>query len=328
VQYRQLRLTPPHGRRLGQATSFEASFGGAEANVAVSLANLGHASWFASRVPENDIGQTAVDELRRYGVRDDWILRGGPRLGVFYLECGAGHRPSSVIYDRAHSSFSDLSPGEFDWERILSGASWFHVSGITPGLGEGPRSALAAALSVARSKNVVTSIDVNYRSQLWGPERAGEVLSTIIPAVKVLIVNIEHARILFGIGAREKITADACRECADALRARFGCPTIAVTVRRSPSAFDTTWWACVSGSAGFHVTRSYDIHLVDRVGSGDAFAAGLIHGILTGMGDAAAAEFGSAAACLCHSMPGDFNLASAEEIQRLASGGEGDHLRR
>jgi 2-dehydro-3-deoxygluconokinase len=161
-----------------------------------------------------------------------------------------------------------------------------------------------------------------------GIERAGEVLSTIIPAVKVLIVNIEHARILFGICAREQITADGCRECADALRARFGCPTIAVTVRRSPSAFDTTWCACVSGSSGFHVTRSYDIHLVDRVGSGDAFAAGLIHGILTGMGDAGAAEFGSAAACLCHTMPGDFNLVSLNEVQQLVSAGESGRVQR
>ena len=329
-----LRLTPPHGRRLGQTTSFEASFGGAEANVAVALAQWGVAARFVTAVPDQPLGQAALNALRSHGVNTQHVLRQGTRLGLYYLEAGAAQRPSRVIYDRAHSAIAELEPGQIDCAAVLSGADWLHWSGITPALGASAAAATREVVQAAKQAGLTVSLDLNYRAQLWSPERAREVLTPLMQYVDILLGNEDDAAQVFGLkAARTDVAAGSldaaayCGVCEELLK-RFGLKLVAISLRESLSASDNRWSACLHDGHEFHVSRSYPIHVVDRVGSGDAFAAGLIYALRIGRRHRDALEFAVAASCLKHTIPGDFNLVSAAEVEALAAGAATGRIQR
>jgi len=314
-----LRLSPPGWGRFVQADAFDVHYGGAEANVAVALAGFGIDVDFVTKVPEHEIGQAAVNSLRRYGVGTGFVLRGGERLGIYFLEHGASQRPAKVIYDRAHSAVATAKPEEFDWREILRGAAWFHFSGITPALGEGPAAAVLHAVQAAKGLGVKVSADLNYRSKLWSAAQAGETMSRLLPYVDVLITNEHHAQQVFGIRA-EGAGSAGCKAVAEHLAERFGLRQVAITARESLSASVHSFSALLYTGGELYKSRRYTIQMVERVGGGDAFAAGLIYALLTGMAGEEAVEFAAAAACLKHTIPGDFNLASVHEVQALAAG--------
>ncbi len=326
-----LRLDPPGLDRLTQAENFRARYTGAEANVAVSLAGFGVDAYAVSKVPAHEIGQACINYLRRFGVNTDFIVRGGDRLGVLYVETGYSQRPSNVVYDRAHSSIRELRPGELDWTRILTGKDWFHFSGTAPALGENVAAVLEEALQAAHKLGVTTSCDCNYRSKLWTPEEAGRVLSRLLNRVNVFVGGAEDAERLFGIRppANIQMQEAACAEfAAGRLRERFGFTWVAMTLRTGASASVNRYGGLVCSAEGCVSSRSYDIEIVDRVGAGDAFTAGMIFQILMGADAARVVEFAAAAACLKHTIPGDFNLVSVEEVHELLRGGEAGRVRR
>lgn len=329
-----LRLSPPGYQRFVQASSFEATYGGGEANVAVSLANYGLDAYFVSKVPSHEIGQCAVNALRRLGVHTDYILRGGERLGIYFCENGASQRPSKVIYDRAHSSIAEVEPGEFDWPTILNGASWFHFTGIAPALGDNVAAATLAALKAAKSMGVKVSVDLNYRKKLWSPEKANRVMTELVQYVDVAIGNEEDAEKVFGIKAeasdvtKGELSMEGYRKVARELVERFGFKKVAITMRESLSASDNNWSGMLYDGHDFYQSGKYHVHIVDRVGGGDSFAAGLIYALLTGADSQDALEFAVAASCLKHSIPGDFNLVSVPEVLMLAGGDASGRVQR
>jgi 2-dehydro-3-deoxygluconokinase len=329
-----LRLSPPHGQRLTQATSFEACFGGAEANVAVALAQMGVRSRFVTAVPEHAIGQAAVNALRSLGVETRGVLRQGRRLGIYYLEPGAAQRPSQVIYDRADSSISELRPGQVDWEALLQDARWFHWSGITPALSANAARVLAEALAIAKRNGATVSVDLNYRVKLWSPQRAREVMTPLMDYVDIAIGNEEDAARIFGLRAGDsdaaagQLDVAAYQAVTEGLIERFGLRMAAITLRESLSATENRWSACLHDGQRFLQSRQYMVHVVDRVGSGDAFAAGLIGALIAGKEAPAALEFAVAASCLKHSIRGDFNRVSVAEIEALAAGDASGRIRR
>ncbi|HEY8392374.1 MAG TPA: sugar kinase [Capillibacterium sp.] len=329
-----LRLSPPGYQRFVQASSFDVVYGGGEANVAVSLANFGLDSYFVSKIPPHEIGQCAVDHLRRYGVHTDYILRGGERLGIYFLEIGASQRPSKVIYDRAGSAIAQVQAGEFDWDRILDSAAWFHFTGITPALGDGPAAATLEAVQTAKAKGVKVSADLNYRKKLWTPEKANRVMSKLMEYVDVAIGNEEDAEKVFGIKAgRTDVTSgrldrEGYEEVARQLVERFGFAQVALTLRESLSASDNNWSALLYDGRTFYHSRVYKVHIVDRVGGGDSFAGGLIYALLSGKTLQEALEFAVAASALKHSIFGDFNLVSAAEVETLAGGDASGRVQR
>ncbi|OPZ65319.1 MAG: 2-dehydro-3-deoxygluconokinase [Firmicutes bacterium ADurb.Bin506] len=329
-----LRLSPPGYGRFVQATSFDAVYGGGEANVAASAANFGLDSYFVTKVPSHEIGQSAVNSLRALGVDTRYILRGGDRLGIYFCENGASQRASKVIYDRANSSISQVQPGEFDWDKILEGAEWFHFTGITPALGDNVAAVTKEALVAARRLGVKVSADLNYRKKLWSKEKAGRVMSELMGYVDVLIGNEEDAESVFGIKAtgsdvtRGEVSAEAYVEVARKLVERFDFERVAITLRESRSASDNGWAGMLYDGATAHVSRKYDVHIVDRVGGGDAFAGGLIYALLSGMQDQEAVEFAAAASCLKHSIVGDVNLVSVDEVKALAGGDKSGRVQR
>ena len=328
-----LRLSTPGHRRFSQAQRFDATYGGGEANVAASLAHFGLDAYFVTQLPENPIGDAALGHLRRYGVRSDYIARGGHRLGIYFLETGASQRSSKVVYDRAGSAVNDLAAGDIDWETVFDGAQWFHWTGITPALGEQPRRALRAALEAAQAQGVTVSCDLNYRGKLWTVEEAQETMRPLMEHVNVCIANEEDADRCLGMAAgTTDVEAGELDEAgyarlAENLRSEYDFEAVAITLRESFSASDNGWSAMLLGTAGGAAplgepTRSehYEIRLVDRVGGGDSFAAGLIYGLLTKDQAADALEFAVAASCLKQTIPGDFNLSTAEEVEQLARG--------
>lgn len=329
-----LRLSPPAFRRFLQAEGFELTYSGAEANVAVTLANFGLEASFVSKVPDNDIGQAAINYLRRYGVKTDGVLRGGNRLGLFYLEMGASQRSSKVIYDRAASSFSEVEPNEFDWTRILENAVWFHLTGITPALGAGPEKAALEAVKIADSLGIKVSIDLNYRAKLWDSKRANKVMTEFMPYVDLLVCNEEDAEKVFGIAALDsdvssgQINEAGYRWVARELTNRFGLQKVAITLRKSITASDNGWSALLYADGEFYHSKEYRIHIVDRVGGGDSFSGGLIYSLLSGKSPQDALEFAVAASCLKHSIFGDFNLASLSEVENLVSGDASGRVQR
>jgi 2-dehydro-3-deoxygluconokinase len=325
-----LRLAPEGYRRFTQARRFGASYGGGEANVAVSLANFGLDAAFVTKLPAHEIGQAAVNSLRQFGVDTSRILRGGGRIGVYYLEKGASQRSSKVIYDRAGSAIAAARPGDFDWERILDGARWFHFTGITPALGEGPAELCFEACRTARAKGITVSCDLNYRKKLWTREKAGEVMARLAPLVDVCIANEEDAAEVFGIKAENtdvdsgRINREGYREAARVLADRFGFKLTAVTLRESLSADDNLWAAMLYDGSDCFFSRTYKVHIVDRVGGGDSFGAGLIYGVIKNLGPRETVEFAAAASCLKHSIEGDFNQVSVDEVNKLIrEGGSG-----
>lgn len=321
-----LRLSPPGYQRFVQATSFDAVYGGGEANVAVSLANYGLDAYFVTKVPDHDIGQCAVNALRSLGVHTDYVVRGGNRLGIYFCEPGASQRASRVIYDRANSAIAQIEPSELNWAEILRGAQWFHFTGITPALSDRAAAATLEAAKMARTMGIKVSADLNYRKKLWSQERACRVMSELMRYVDVVIGNEEDAEKIFGISAHSsdvtkgQLCMEAYQEVAQTLRRRFGFESVAITLRESISASDNIWSGMLYDGHDFHVSRKYAVHIVDRVGGGDSFAGGLIYALLTGMKGKDAVEFAAAASCLKHSVFGDFNMVSASEVEALVSG--------
>jgi 2-dehydro-3-deoxygluconokinase len=321
-----LRLTPEGYTRFVQAEHFGATYGGGEANVAVSLANFGMDAAFVTRLPGHEIGQAAVNSLRRYGVDTSKIIRGGQRVGIYYLEKGASQRPSKVIYDREGSAISQADQSDFDWEKIFKGADWFHFTGITPALGSNIAEICLEACRTAKANHMTVSCDLNYRKNLWSREEAGRTMEKLMPFVDICIANEEDAADVFGIKAENtdvntgKVSYDGYKEVAKKLEGRFGFEKVAVTLRGSVSANDNNWAAMLYDGGNYYFSNTYPIHIVDRVGGGDSFGAGLIYSLLSGYDAPSALEFAVAASCLKHTIEGDFNHASVSDVQRLAGG--------
>jgi 2-dehydro-3-deoxygluconokinase len=320
-----LRLAPPGYQRFLQSPAFEATFGGGEANVAVSLSHFGAQATFVTKLPANPIGDAAVGELLRHGVDTARIVRGGKRVGIYYCEKGASQRASKVVYDRQGSAIAEAAPSDFAWKDIFAGAKWFHFTGITPALSEAAAQATLEACQAAHAAGLTVSCDLNYRKNLWTPAQAQKVMSDLMPHVDVLFANEEDAEKVFGIRAQGSDVASgqlghaAYEDVARQLIQKFGFKKVAITLRTSRSANDNGWAALLfDGKA--HFSREYDIHIVDRVGGGDSFCAGLIFALLEGQTPAQAIEFATAASCLKHSIEGDFNLVSADEVRALAGG--------
>jgi 2-dehydro-3-deoxygluconokinase len=329
-----LRLAPEGYYRFTQAHTLGAAFGGGEANVAVSLANFGLDAAFVTKLPKHEIGQAAVNRLREFGVDTSGIVRGGGRVGIYFLEKGASQRPSKVIYDRAHSAIAEAVPEDFDWKTLLEGASWFHFTGITPALGDTAAAISAAACKAAKARGVTVSCDLNYRKNLWTREKAGEVMGGLMKYVDVCIANEEDAADVFGIHAKGsdvsggKISREGYEGVAKALAERFGFKKVAITLRESLSASDNNWAAMLYEGDAFYFSKKYPVHIVDRVGGGDSFGAGLIYGNLKSLGPRETIEFAVAASCLKHSIEGDFNLVSVDEVQKLADGDASGRVQR
>lgn len=330
-----MRLNPPGYLRFLQTESFEATYAGGEANVAVSLANYGNDAAFVSKVPEHEIGQNAVNALRKYGVDTSMILRGGPRLGIYFCEKGASQRGSKVIYDREGSSIAVTGRGEFDWDDIFADADWFHFTGITPALGGELPDICLDACKAAKAKGIIVSCDLNYRGKLWSREKAGEVMSQLMPYVDVCIANEEDAKDVFGIAAENtdinsgKLDKDGYISVARQLTDCFHFRAVAITLRGSISASDNNWSGMLYANGKAHFARNYLIHLVDRVGGGDSFGGGLIHAMRKWPNDPQQQiEFAVAASCLKQATEFDFNLASEKEVLALAGGNASGRVQR
>ncbi|MEE1279274.1 MAG: sugar kinase [Oscillospiraceae bacterium] len=321
-----LRLAPEGYYRFVQADKYGATFGGGEANVAVSLSNYGYDAAFVSKLPKHDIGQAAVNELRRYGVDTSKITRGGNRVGIYYLEKGASQRPSKVIYDRAYSAIAEATVADFDWDDIFEGADWLHFTGITPALGDNVAEICLAAVKTAKEKGLTVSCDLNYRKNLWTREKAGQVMAELMPYVDVCIANEEDASDVFGIKAantdvtKGEVNHDGYKDVAKQLADRFGFKYVAITLRESISANDNNWAAMLYDGKECYFSKKYKMHIVDRVGGGDSFGGGLIYSMLEGKEPQAIIEFAVAASCLKHSIEGDFNQVSVDEVTKLAGG--------
>ena len=321
-----LRLAPQGYDRFVQARSLDAVYGGGEANVAISLAQFGVASRYVTRLPAHEIGQAAVNTLRGFGVDTSCVLRGGDRVGIYFLEKGASQRPSKVIYDRAGSSIAAAKRGDFNWDSIFEEADWFHFTGITPALGPELAAICEEACIAAKAKGMTISCDLNYRKKLWTREEAGRVMSSLCRYVDVCIANEEDAKDVFGIEPEQnditggRLNHEGYRRVAARLAERFGFRKVAITLRGSISASENNWAAMIWENGSAYFSREYHIKIVDRVGGGDSFGAGLIYGLLNEKSPAEALEFAVAASCLKHTIEGDYNLVSAEEVQALAGG--------
>ncbi len=321
-----LRLSPPGYLRFEQARSFDAVYGGGEANVAVSLANYGVDACFVTKVPANPLGRAAVNEMRRYGVDTRFMQEGGERLGIYFLEKGASQRPSKVVYDRKLSAISQAATTDFDWQTIVAGADWFHFTGITPALGDNVAEAVGEACAAAKAAGLTVSCDLNFRKNLWSGEKAGRVMAAFMEHVDVCIANEEDAEKVFGIHAPGSdisggvLGREGYEAVARQLKDRFGFRVVAITLRGSISASDNNWAAMLYKDGTCHFSRSYPVHIVDRVGGGDAFAAGLIYALLNSYSDADALEFAAAASCLKHSIEGDANHVTIDEVKSLMAG--------
>lgn len=328
-----LRLTPPDLKRFIQTDSFNVIYGGGEANVSVSLANYGLETYYVTKLPDNPIGHAALNELRRYGVKTDYILRGGDRLGIYFCENGASQRPSNVIYDRAHSAIAEVQTGEYNWDEIFSDAEWFHYTGITPALSENMSEVTLESLKKAQEFDVKVSCDLNFRAKLWSQERAQEVMTELMDYTDIVIANEEDAEKVFGIKSGSDITSgeletEAYRDVAEQLINKFNLELVGSHLRESYSANDNGWQVVLFDGENFVQSTKYNVHIVDRVGGGDSFAGGLIYSLLTNKSLQEAAEFGAAASCLKQSIPGDFNHVSIGEVETLAGGNASGRVKR
>ena len=329
-----LRLAPKGYDRFVQTDVYGATYGGGEANVAVSLANYGMNAGFVSKLPKHEIGQAAVNALRQYGVDTSYIARGGERVGIYFLEKGASQRPSKVIYDRAGSAIATATGEDFDWNKIFEGADWFHFTGITPALGDSVAAVCLEACKAAKERGITVSCDLNYRNKLWSKEKAGKVMGELCRYVDVCISNEEDASDVFGIQSEgTEVTAGELnkagyREVAEKLTERFGFQKVAITLRTSISANDNKWAAMLYENGECYFSREYLMHIVDRVGGGDSFGGGLIYACLSEFAPQETIEFAVAASCLKHSVEGDFNLVTVEEVQKLAGGDASGRVQR
>jgi 2-dehydro-3-deoxygluconokinase len=329
-----MRLATKRYERFVQAREFEVGYTGAEANAAVSLVNYGMTAYVVSMVPDTEIGQACVDYIRQFGVNMDFVLRGGKRLGIFYLETGASQRPSKVIYDRAGSSITELKPGMVDWERVFSGKHWFHWSGTAPALSDSMAATTKEACTAAKRGGLLVSCDLNYRRKLWAPEKARQVMIDLMQYVDVLIGNEEDSAIVLGADpkgvdvTRGDLDVERYKEVAAELHRRFGFTYVATTLRESLSASENGWSCLLSDGQECYLSRKYRIWVVDRVGGGDSFSGGLIYGLLSGMSCQDTVEFAAAASCLKHTIHGDFNHVSREEVMSLVRGGGTGRIQR
>ncbi len=323
-----LRLAPNGYYRFFQNDQMQATFGGGEANVAVSLANFGLDSTYVTKLPSHAIGQAAVDSLRYFGVDTSKIVRGGDRVGIYYLEKGASQRGSVCIYDRAHSAIQEASASDFDWNTIFEGADWFHFTGITPALGPNVVEICREACKAAKAKGVKISCDLNYRGKLWTRAEAREAMTDLCQYVDVCISNEEDAKDVFGIEAEAtdiyagEINHEGYKSVAKQLADKFGFEKVAITLRESHSASDNGWSAMLFDGENYCFSKKYQLRIVDRVGGGDSFGAGLIYALVSGKSSQDAIEFAVAASALKHTIEGDFNRVSVSEVEKL-SGGDG-----
>lgn len=329
-----LRLEPEGYYRFVQVDRMTTTFGGAEANVAISLANFGMESCYVTKLPAHEIGQSAVNSLRRFGVDTSCIARGGDRIGIYYNERGASQRPSKCIYDRAHSAIAESTPQDFNWQEIFKDARWFHVTGVTPALGGNLPAITEQACIEAKKMGLTVSLDLNYRSKLWSKAQAKEVMEKIARHVDICIANEEDARDVFGIEAdgtdviSGKLNKEGYCKVAKKLADTYGFKQVAITLRTSINANNNRWSALLYDGKDFHFSREYDMVIVDRLGGGDSFCAGLIYSLTSGKTSQEAVEFASAASCLKHTIEGDFNMVSLEEVERLAKGDASGRIQR
>jgi 2-dehydro-3-deoxygluconokinase len=329
-----LRLNPQGYYRFVQASKFEASYAGGEANVAVALANFGIDAAFVSKIPSHEIGQSAVNSLRQFGVDTSAVIRGGNRLGVYFVEKGASQRGSKVIYDRSDSAIALAKREDFNWAAIFAGAQWFHVTGITPALGGDLPAICFDAVKTAKEKGLTVSCDLNYRKKLWTPEQAGKVMAELMPYVDLCIANEEDAADVFGIHAEHsnvqkgELNREGYASVARQLQDRFACTQVAITLRGSISANDNTWGGMLYDRDGVCFSPEYAIHVVDRVGGGDSFGGALIYALLNGYEKQRAINFAVAASCLKHSIEHDFNLVTVAEVESLAGGNASGRVQR
>lgn len=329
-----LRLSTPVNKRFVQSDSFDVVYGGGEANVAVSCANYGHEAYFVSKLPAHEIGQAAVNALRRYGVNTDYIVRGGDRVGIYYLESGVSMRPSKVIYDRAHSAMADAESEEFDFDAIMDGADWFHWSGITPAISDKAARLTLLACQAAKRKGVTVSVDLNFRKKLWTSAKAQSVMRPLMQYVDVCIGNEEDAELCLGFKPDADVEgghtdAAGYKGIFKAMASEFGFKYVVSTLRESFSASHNGWKAMLYDGEYFYESKHYDIiPILDRVGGGDSFSGGLIHGLLTKDTPAEALEFAVAASALKHTVHGDFNLVSVSEVEALAGGDASGRVQR
>jgi 2-dehydro-3-deoxygluconokinase len=320
------RLSPEGYLKIVQAKKYDLTFAGGEANVAVSLANYGSDAAFVTKLPQNDLGKAVVRELKGYGINTSNIVWGGERLGMYYVEKGASQRPSKVIYDRKYSAISMAKRGEFDWDRIFLDADWFHFTGITPALSDDMIDICRDACQAAREKGIRISCDLNYRKNLWSSEKAGKTLSELMQYVDVCIGNEEDAEKVFGIVADDtnvrngELNRDGYISVARQLEQRFGFKTVAITLRESESASDNGWSAMLRHDGNSYFSKKYRIHIVDRVGGGDSFVGGLIHGLIHKHDPQRTIEFAAAASCLKHTIEGDFNQVTLADVETLMNG--------
>lgn len=329
-----LRLSPEGNDRFIQSESLRIIPGGGEANVAVSLANYGHDAYFVSKLPKHEIGQIAVNGLRRYGVNTEFIARGGDRVGLYYSETGASMRPSKVIYDRAHSAIAEADPSDFDFDKIMEGAQWFHWSGITPAISDKAAELTKLACEAAKRHGVTVSVDLNFRKKLWTSEKAISVMRPLMKYVDVCIGNEEDAQLCLGFKPDAdveggKTDAEGYYGIFKGMMKEFGFKYVVSTLRESLSATHNGWKALIYDGKEFYQSKHYDINpIIDRVGGGDSFSGGLIHGLLTKETQGEALEFAVAASALKHTIPGDFNLVSADEVESLAGGNANGRVQR
>ncbi len=329
-----LRLSTPGYSRFVQSEKFDVVYGGGEANVAVSLANYGHDAYYVTKLPTHEIGQSAVNHLRRFGVNTNYIARGGERVGIYFLETGASMRPSKVIYDRAHSAISLADVNDFNFDEIFKGASWFHWSGITPALGKKAIVLIETALKAAKRNDVMVSVDLNYRKKLWTPQEAKETMSRLMKYCDVCIGNEEDAEKCLGFKpgntdvTKGSLELEGYKQIFTEMKKQFNFKYVVTTLRESHSASDNGWSALIYDGEEFYHSRRYEIRLVDRVGGGDSFSAGLIHGLLTKENMKEALEFAVAASALKQTIPGDFNHVSVDEVEKLAQGDASGRVQR
>ncbi len=329
-----LRLSPEGNKRFVQSESFDVIYGGGEANVAVSCANYGHDAYFVTKLPTHEIGQAAVNSLRRYGVNTQYIARGGDRVGIYYAETGASMRPSKVIYDRAGSSIAEANPEDFDFDAIMEGADWFHWSGITPAISDKAAVLTKLACEAAKRHGVTVSVDLNFRKKLWTSEKAISIMRPLMEYVDVCIGNEEDAELCLGFKPEADVEAgntgaEGYKGIFKQMAETFGFKYVISTLRESYSATHNGWKALIYNGKEFYESKHYDINpIIDRIGGGDSFSGGVIHGLLTKANQGEALEFAVAASALKHTINGDFNLVSASEVESLAGGNANGRVQR
>jgi 2-dehydro-3-deoxygluconokinase len=329
-----LRLSPEGNDRFIQSESFRIIPGGGEANVAISCANYGHDCYFVSKLPKHEIGQIAVNALRRYGVNTQFIARGGDRIGLYYAETGASMRPSKVIYDRAHSAIAEAKPSDWDFDKIFEGADWFHWSGITPAISDESAECLRQACICAKKHGVKISVDLNFRKKLWTSEKAISIMRPLMQYVDVCIGNEEDAELCLGFKPDADVEGGETNAAGyegifKQMKEKFGFEYVVSTLRESFSATHNGWKALIYDGKEFYQSKRYDVNpIIDRIGGGDSFSGGLIHGLLTKATQGEALEFAVAASALKHTINGDFNLVSVDEVEALAGGAANGRVQR